>query len=376
MLCQLSYRGSLAAGSVAASGTDRGCSLAQPSRAPPRARWRRSSGAAAKLAPQLPLPQAQAAARSPVALADPLRARRARRARRAARAVGVQPAPSTRWCAHRAMQRVVEVLGGQLGQHGARSCVMCEHAREGAPLEPRAGIEHALRGGAAARDRDGPPARSCTVMPSLSFAYRQASCRSGESPASSSSALHRPETPPRDRRRARSRSARGRAGTARPPRAALEAGRVVGRVDTRGQRDDLDVEALLRRELHPAQRRGLAGGVAVEREPEPLGQAAELLQLLLGQRRAHARDDRLEARPGAARSRRCCPRRRTRDPPARSRRAPCRARRPPTPCGRAPTRACSRTSPSAGRRRRAGAPGSRARGPRASVSGKRRRREK
>ena len=76
----------------------------------------------------------------------------------------------------------------------------------------------------------------------------------------------------------------------------LEAGRVVGGVDARRQRHDVHVEPLRDGELHAAQRRRLAGGVAVEREPQPLREAAELAQLLLGERGAHARDDRLEPR--------------------------------------------------------------------------------
>ena len=78
----------------------------------------------------------------------------------------------------------------------------------------------------------------------------------------------------------------------------LEAGRVVGGIDACRQRDDVDVEPLADGELHPAEGRRLPGGVAVEREPQPLRQPPELAQLLLGERRAHARDDRLE--PGLA----------------------------------------------------------------------------
>ena len=75
----------------------------------------------------------------------------------------------------------------------------------------------------------------------------------------------------------------------------LEARWIVGRVDPAWQQDDVDVEALPDGELHPAQRRRRARGVAVEREPEPLRQPAELAQLRFGERRPHARDDRLEA---------------------------------------------------------------------------------
>ena len=72
----------------------------------------------------------------------------------------------------------------------------------------------------------------------------------------------------------------------------------VGRVRPGRQRHDAHVEALRGRELHPAQRRRLAGRVAVEAEPGLVRQARELLQLPLGERRPHRRDDRLE--PGLA----------------------------------------------------------------------------
>src|SRR5262249_6919784 len=62
--------------------------------------------------------------------------------------------------------------------------------------------------------------------------------------------------------------------------------------------NDVDVERLPHRELHAAPRRCWARGVAVEREPESLGQPPELAQLRLGQRRPHACDRRLE--PGLA----------------------------------------------------------------------------
>ena len=44
----------------------------------------------------------------------------------------------------------------------------------------------------------------------------------------------------------------------------FESLRKIGRIEAGRQRDDSDVEALRKRELHPAQRRRLAGGVAVE----------------------------------------------------------------------------------------------------------------
>ena len=74
-----------------------------------------------------------------------------------------------------------------------------------------------------------------------------------------------------------------------------EGRRVVGGVGPRRERDDLDLEALVGRELHPAQRRILAGGVGVEAEVEAPGQPDQLFQLAFGQRRPHRRDDGLEA---------------------------------------------------------------------------------
>ena len=266
------------------------------------------------------------------------------------------------WARIAPVQRVVEVVRASARRAAAAAtggrCTPASALRSS--FAPASSTRCDDRAAGARRRRSG--ARSCTVIPSLSFAYRQASCRSGESGASSSSVLtarnadlailgavdldpHAVDEVRLGRREPR-----------------VEAGRVVGRVDPGRQRDDLHVEALLHGELHPAQRRRLAGGVAVEREPEPLRQPAELLQLLARSAPCPCTRRPARSRPAAARSRRCCPRRRTRGPRARSRRAPCRARRRPSPCGRAPTRACSRTSPAAGRPRAAAAPGSRARG--------------
>ena len=70
-------------------------------------------------------------------------------------------------------------------------------------------------------------------------------------------------------RRLELRAVERRTARASASRASNAAG-IVGRVDARRQRDDAHVEALRDGELHPAQRRRLAGGVAVEREPQPL----------------------------------------------------------------------------------------------------------
>ena len=74
----------------------------------------------------------------------------------------------------------------------------------------------------------------------------------------------------------------------------LEAGRQVGGVGIRRQRDHLDHEPLLRRQLHAAQGRRLAGRVAVEAEPDVARQPRELPQVPVGERGAHRRDDRLD----------------------------------------------------------------------------------
>ena len=83
-------------------------------------------------------------------------------------------------------------------------------------------------------------------------------------------------------------------GPARSASLRLEPGGIVGRVDARRKGDDLHLESLANRELHPTQRCRLAGGIAVEGEPEPLAQPAELAKLVLGERRPHAGDDGLE----------------------------------------------------------------------------------
>ena len=76
----------------------------------------------------------------------------------------------------------------------------------------------------------------------------------------------------------------------------LEAGRVVGGILAARKRDDAHLECLRHRQLHPAQRRLLAGGVRVEAEEEPLRQPLELTQLVLGERSPHRGDDGSETR--------------------------------------------------------------------------------
>ena len=70
----------------------------------------------------------------------------------------------------------------------------------------------------------------------------------------------------------------------------------IGGILPRRQRHDLHVEALRDRELHPAKRRVLSGRVGVEAEEEAPREPPELVELVLGERRAHRRDDRLEPR--------------------------------------------------------------------------------
>src|SRR5581483_7705788 len=70
---------------------------------------------------------------------------------------------------------------------------------------------------------------------------------------------------------------------------------LLRRVGQGRERDDVHLEAPRDRQLHAAQRRRLAGLVAVEGEEEPLGQPAELAELRLRERRPHAGDDGPEA---------------------------------------------------------------------------------
>ena len=72
-------------------------------------------------------------------------------------------------------------------------------------------------------------------------------------------------------------------------------GRIGGILALR-QRDDAHVESLPDGELHSAQRRLLPCGVGVEAEEEALRETAELAELVLGERRAHRRDDGLDRR--------------------------------------------------------------------------------
>src|SRR6478736_1268484 len=71
---------------------------------------------------------------------------------------------------------------------------------------------------------------------------------------------------------------------------------IVRGIGSRRQRHDPDSEPVAHRKLHPTQRRVLAGGVGVEAEEEALRQPGKLAQLRLGERRAHRRNHRREAR--------------------------------------------------------------------------------
>ena len=126
-------------------------------------------------------------------------------------------------------------------------------------------------------------------------ARRSASWRSGESSAFASTSRARTNPSCRSAERSISRRTRYSEVALGASQPILEALGRVGRVLAARERDDLDVEALRRRELHPAQRRVLPGRVRVEAEVELLRQPPELAQLLLGQRRPHRGDDRLEA---------------------------------------------------------------------------------
>ena len=139
------------------------------------------------------------------------------------------------------------------------------------------------------------------------------------SPRCAAGSRARGRTPPGGRACGRARAGRDRPRSSPRRRAAPRSRRArrPGSCPLR-QRHDPDVEAERRRELHPAQRRLLAGRVGVEAEVDAAREPLQLLQLPLGQRGPHRRDDRLEARPGAARSRPCCPRRRRRAPASRS----------------------------------------------------------
>src|SRR4029077_1059041 len=69
----------------------------------------------------------------------------------------------------------------------------------------------------------------------------------------------------------------------------------ICRIETRRQCYDSNVEPLRECKLHPAQRRRLPRGITVEAEPHARRQSSELLQLSLGQRGSHRRDDRLDS---------------------------------------------------------------------------------
>ena len=148
----------------------------------------------------------------------------------------------------------------------------------------------------AARERAGAsPASVSRGRSSRSASRRSASCRSGESSAVGE-----------DLPRANERLLPVVGALEHDPHAVVEVAlrvpeprgervRRVGRVLALRQRDDTDVEPLPDGELHPAERRLLSGCIGVEAEEEPLRETAELTQLMLRERRAHRRDDGLDA---------------------------------------------------------------------------------
>ena len=188
--------------------------------------------------------------------------------------------------AHRAARLVVEVLGRQLGEdrHQAR---MCDDAGECATLAARLGVDPLRRERGLRRRTD---AREL-----------QAHAEAVAGPADRLALLRRVGERPQERAHRLVAAPLGLDPCAVERirlcgcEARLEPVRIVGGIDTWRQRDDVDVEALPDRRVHAAQRRGRARRVAVEREPEALRQPSELAQLRLGQRRPHARNDRLEA---------------------------------------------------------------------------------
>ena len=138
---------------------------------------------------------------------------------------------------------------------------MCRDTGQRAALEPWPGVEHPRRDRRLRRARRrararARPASRAEVEPVVCeppgvLALGRVPARRRAAPGPSGTRLLRS-------RRGRSRSARGRPGSSPATQALLEPGRIVGRVDARRQRDDLHVEALRDRELHPAQRRRLA----------------------------------------------------------------------------------------------------------------------
>ena len=171
---------------------------------------------------------------------------------------------------------------------------MGDHAGERAALEPVAGGDQARRGrggrGRRSRRRGAGSASRSSRSPSA----RRPCGRASRGRVSRNAATAR-----RAASRSSARAPRPGCGAARteapaPSRASNPVGSSAGSTPA-GSATTFTSKPCADRELHSAERRRLAGGIAVEREPEPLREPAELAELLLGERRPHTGDDRLES---------------------------------------------------------------------------------
>ena len=198
------------------------------------------------------------------------------------------------------MELDVEVVRGPARRAQAHELRVGDAAGQSARARAVARVDQFRRHGRRrARGRRCPPLRSWTVRPSRSFASRHASWRSGDSGMPFSTSWTRRNACCRSGARSSSSRTRWTAYVSAAARLRLEA--------RRDRRPDPGPSAARRRGRRspaasassmPRSVASSPGRVGVEAEEDALRQPRQLLQLALGERGAHRRDDRLE--PGLA----------------------------------------------------------------------------
>ena len=255
---------------------------------------------------------AAAPCRSPRRSLPPPRARRARRSA-ATRSASASP-PSTR-CARSRRCSSLSKCSGLISASSADELRMREHAGERLALEPLPRVDQPRRGGRAGRGAARRP--QLNREPELVVREPPRLVALGRLGNAVQDVLHAQIRVLPVARAIELQTARDGRHTAlaSPSRSSKPAGSSAGSLPF-GSATTRTSKPWLQRELHPAQRRLLAGGVRVEAEEEPLRQPRRARAAAA--RSAPCPSTRRPAAgpPAGARSRRCSPRRRSRGPPS------------------------------------------------------------